>query len=103
MKTNDEEIEVIEDVEKEEIYPDYEEMYSELNKKYNRSLSTIESYQEENKSLQNDIDELNSKLEYSEIQRMELLNRCDELEKQLQTMESLPIEPIEVAKLLINL
>lgn len=91
-----------EEIEKEEIEPDYEHLYAELNKKYNRSLSTIESYQEENKSLQKEIDELNSKLEYSENQRIELLNRCDELEKQLESMKNLPIEPIEVAKLLIN-
>ena len=45
---------------------------------------------------------LKSSLSQTESQRIELLNRCDELEKQLETMESLPVEPMEVAKLLIN-
>lgn len=95
MKTNDEEIDVFEDVEKEEVDPDYETLYMELQGKHRRLLSAEVSYQK-------DIDELNSEIDMLKTEKMELLNRCDELEKQLETMESLPIEPIEVAKLLIN-
>lgn len=49
------------------------------------------------------IRELECKLENSENQRMELLNRCDELDKQLEERkQDLPIEPMEVAQMLIN-
>lgn len=101
-KNDKEEAEVIEDVEKEEVEVDYEQLYVELHKKYRKSASTIASYQEENKDLQKEIDELNSEIDMLKTEKMELLNRCDELEKQLETMESLPVEPMEVAKLLIN-
>ena len=46
--------------------------------------------------------ELKESISSIEAQKAELLCRCDELEKQLETMESLPVEPMEVAKLLIN-
>lgn len=46
--------------------------------------------------------ELKESISSIEAQKAELLCRCDELEKQLETMESLPLQPIEVAKLLIN-
>ena len=45
--------------------------------------------------------ELKESISSIEAQKAELLCRCDELEKQLETMESLPVEPMEVAKLLI--
>ena len=93
---------IIDDVKKEEVEVDYEQLYIELHKKYRKSESTIASYHEENKYLQKEIDELNSEIDMLKDEKMELLNRCDELEKRLETMESLPVQPIEVAKLLIN-
>lgn len=59
-------------------------------------------FTEHDKEFKDEIKKLKSSLSQTESQRIELLNRCDELEKQLETMESLPVEPMEVAKLLIN-
>jgi hypothetical protein len=59
-------------------------------------------FTEHDKRFKDEITKLKSSLSQTESQRIELLNRCDELEKQLETMESLPVQPIEVAKLLIN-
>ena len=72
--------------------------------KKNYGLITIcdNNFREQISQNKNTIKKLNSKIEILETARIELLNRCDELEKQLETMESLPVQPIEVAKLLIN-
>lgn len=56
----------------------------------------------ENKNLQEEVDKLNSQIDTLLNIRMELLNKRDELEKQLEEREPLPLEPIEVAKFLIN-
>lgn len=56
----------------------------------------------ENKKLKYDINNLKTQSQSSKDKQIELLNRCDELEKQLETMESLPFDPLQCADYLIN-
>ena len=91
-----------EKAEAERICSNMKESLSKYVSQYKSVSELLSKEQQENGSLKEQIKELECKLEYSENKQMELLNRCDELEKQLETMESLPVEPIEVAKMLIN-
>ena len=91
-----------EKAEAERICSNMEESLSKYVSQYKSVSELLSKEQQENGSLKEQIKELECELKYSENQCMELLNRCDELEKQLETMESLPVQPIEVAKMLIN-
>lgn len=85
-----------EEIKKEEVEPDYETLYLELQRKHNRLLSVEVSYQQ-------DIDKLNSEIDTLLNIRMELLNRCDELKKQLEEREQLQLlTPLETANFLIH-
>ena len=91
-----------EKAEAERICSNMEESLSKYVSQYKSVSELLSKEQQENASLKEQVKELECKIEYSENKQIELLNRCDELEKQLETMESLPVQPIEVAKLLIN-
>lgn len=101
LKTKVEELEQ-EKAEAERICSNMEESLSKAVNQYKSVSELLSKEQQENASLKEQIKELECELKYSENQCMEILNRCDELEKQIETMESLPVQPIEVAKLLIN-
>lgn len=91
-----------EKAEAERICSNMKESLSKAVSQYKSVSELLSKEQQENGSLKEQIKELECKLEYSENKQIELLKRCDELEKQLEKMESLPVEPMEVAKLLIN-
>lgn len=56
----------------------------------------------ENKKLKYDIDSLKKQLQSSKDEKMELLNRCDELEKQLDYKRELPHSPLEAVDFLVH-
>ena len=93
----------IEDYEREKVKClELKEEIEEISDSNSTQIDKNYDVKQENKKLKYDIDSLKKQLQSSKDEKMELLNRCDELEKQLETMESLPLQPIEVAKLLIN-
>lgn len=93
----------IEDYEREKVKClELKEEIEEISDSNSTQIDKNYDVKQENKKLKYDIDSLKKQLQSSKDEKMELLNRCDELEKQLETMESLPVQPIEVAKLLIN-
>lgn len=57
---------------------------------------------QENKKLKYDIDSLKKQLQSSKDEKMELLNRCDELEKQLDYKRELPHSPLETVNFLVH-
>ena len=91
-----------EKAEAERICSNTEESLSKAVSQYKSVSELLSKEQQENGSLKEQIKELECKLEYSENQRMELLNRCDELEKQLDYKRELPHSPLETVDLLVH-
>ena len=91
-----------EKAEAERIWSNMEESLSKYVSQYKSVSELLSKEQQENVSLKEQIKELECELKYSENQRMEILNRCDELEKQLDYKRELPHSPLEAVDFLVH-
>lgn len=91
-----------EKAEAERICSNMEESLSKAVSQYKSVSELLSKEQQENVSLKEQIKELECELKYSENQRMEILNRCDELEKQLDYKRELPHSPLEAVDFLVH-